>query len=504
MRRIHGCLAATVGTGLVWLVWLPLLAGCGKAVFFPTAVLPPPAERPGWEGHDTKGDGKVDYYTIRNAATGRVDRIAYEPAEPGQKEEIVDLDKIPFSKCRHMVLILDGFGFELVKKFYDDGHLRMCYPPSRVISPYPSLTDLALADALGHFTCRSFEAAYYDAKAARMAGGSDAYLHGENEPFNRLLQYRAETLMDAAAYVVPGPIFGKEINDSKRLFDKNLTKEFMAYYVSSAAMGTALGAEGDLVCLQRVEQLVNQVIWETHGQTKVTILADHGHTYTPAKRVGLEDRLKSLGWRVTESLQGPKDVVDVRFGLVTYVALSTHSAAAVAAASVSCEGVQLASYADKDTVVVLTPGGGRAVVSRKGDRYRYEAASGDPLKLAAILATLKADADGYYGADDLFAATAMHEYPVPLQRIWRAHNGMAENIPDVIVSLKDDYYSGAGGFAAFAKVASTHGGLDKPNSTTFIMSTAGALPPVMQSADIPKAMKAMIGTDWPMAKQDGK
>jgi hypothetical protein len=482
------------------LAWLPLVAGCGKAVFFPTAVVAPPSERPGWEGHDIKGDGKVDYYTIRNATTGRIDRIAYEPTEPGKKEQIVDLDKIPFSKCRHVVLILDGFGYDLVKKFYDDGHLRMCHPPSRVVSPYPSLTDLALADALGHFTCRSFEAAYYDPKAGRMAGGSDAYLRGENEPFNCRLQYRAETLIDAVGYIIPTGVFGKEIDDSKRLFDKNLTKEFLAYYVSSAGVGTKLGAAGDLVCLQRTEQLVNQIIWETHGQTKITIMADHGHTYTPAKRIGLEEHLQSKGWRVAESLQGPKDVVDVRFGLVTYVALFTHSPAAVAESTVGCEGVQLASYAVKDTVVVLGPGGERAVVARKGDRYRYEATAGDPLKLAPVLAKLKADAEGYYSNDDLFAATATHEYPVALQRVWRAHNGMAEIIPDVIVSLKDDYYSGAGGFAAFAKVASTHGGLDKSNSTTFIMSTAGPLPPVMQSADIPQAMKVLTGANWPVGR----
>jgi hypothetical protein len=489
-----------MGVVAMCMAWLPLVAGCGRAVFFPTAVLPPAAERPGWEGHDTNSDGKVDYYTIRNATTGRIDRIAYEPAEPGKKEEIVELDKIPFSKCRHMVLFLDGVGYEVLKKFYDDGHLRMCNVPSRVISPYPSLTDLAMADALGHFKCRSFEAAYYDPQAKKLAGGSDAYLRGENEPFNRLLNYRAESLIDVVGYVLPSGVFGKEIDDSKRLFDKNLTKEFIAYYVSSAGVATKLGAEGTVQCLERTEQLVNQVIWETHGQTKVTILADHGHTYTPAKRVGLEGHLQSKGWRIADSIQGPKDVADVRFGLLTYVALSTQNPPAVAADAVTCEGVQLATYADKDTVVVLAPGGERAVVSRKGDRYRYQAASGDPLKLAPILASLKADAEGYYSNDDLFAATATHEYPVALQRVWRGHNGQAEIIPDVIVSLKDDYYSGAGGFAAFAKVASTHGGLNKANSTTFIMSTAGPLPPVMQSADIPDAMKKLTGANWPVAR----
>ena len=228
----------------------------------------------------------------------------------------------------------------------------------------------------------------------------------------------------------------------------------------------------------------------------MTVLSDHGHSYTPAERIPLEDHLTDRGWRLRNSLSDPKDVAYVRFGLVTYASFATKSPAALAADVADCEGVEITSYVDNDTVVVLGRGGSRAVVRCKDGRYAYECASRDPLHLKEILAKLKADSGGTYDADDLLAATIAHTYPAPLQRLWRAHHGLAENTPDVIASLADRFYAGAKGLASAVNIASTHGGLNNANSVTFILSTAGALPPVMRSRDVPKHMRKMLGQKW--------
>jgi len=110
-------------------------------------------------------------------------------------------------------------------------------PPSRVIAPYPTLTDLCFEDFFGYLPVRGYEAEYYDHRSGRVAGGSWAYLRGENTPYNRLLHYRANLILDAVAYVLPWQVFGKEINDSKRVFDRRRTQEVRAYYVSSAGVG---------------------------------------------------------------------------------------------------------------------------------------------------------------------------------------------------------------------------------------------------------------------------
>ena len=474
-------------------------AGCRKPVYFPTREIALVGGRVDARAYDTDGDETADYFTFRNAA-GRVDRVGYDRDGDGAPDEVVPLDSIDFAACRHLVLILDGVGYELIKRYYDEGNLRLMHPPSRVIAPYPTLTDVCMEDIFGYLPSRGFEAEYYDHRAGKLVGGSRSYLRGENAPYNRLLHYRGNLVLDAVSYVMPWAVFGKEVNDSKRLFDKRRTQEFRAYYASSAGMSTSKGADGQRMCLQRIEQLVNQVVWESRGLTKVTLLADHGHSYTPARRADLEACLKQRGWRIAERLGGEKDVAYVRFGLETYASFATERPAELAGDVLDCEGVELASFAENDTAVVLAPGGGRAVISHRAGRFRYAAVSGDPLRLKDILAKLTPDADGYYDAGDLLDATTLHVYPAPLQRLWRAHFAQVEDPADVIVSLADEYFSGSARFAAFTTVASTHGSLNHRNSTTFIMSTAGPLPPVMQSRDIPRHMRTLTGAAWPGGK----
>ena len=474
--------------------------GCGGGVSFPVDQLAEAAQAVGaHRAYDTDDDGKADFFTF-TGPDGVASVLGYDTTGDGRPDVRVDTAAIPFGRCRHLVIILDGFSYDLVKSWRDAGYLRMFHRPSRVVSPYPSLTDLSLGDALGDMPSGGFEALYFDRKANDLVGGNCAYLRGDNSPYFRLLQYRAPLTWNIVAYTAPWSVFKAEIDAVKDCFDQRDTQEVLAYIVSSAGMGTHRGAEGQRKCLRRVEQLVNEVLWQSRGLTKVTLLADHGHSYTPAKRIDLEGHLDDRGWRIRDSLDGEKTAVYVRFGLETYASFATRRPAALATDLAAAEGVELASYARGKTVVVLGRGGARAVISRKGSAYSYQPASGDPLKLGRILDAVPADADGFRDATALLTATVTHEYPAPLQRLWRAHFASAVNAPDVIVSLADRFFSGSKGLAAFVNVASTHGSLNYSNSVTFIMSTAGALPPVMRSADIPKNMQSLTGAAFPMRK----
>ena len=475
------------------------LVGCSEpGVTFPVASMDSAAKAVGaTRAYDTNHDGKADYFLFANDA-GRIDRIGYDRTGEQKPTEIIRLDDLPAAQCRHLVLILDGFGYDVIKKFYDGGHLRYCNAPSRVIAPYPDLTDLCLEDAFGFIPCRAFEAQYYDYNANKIAGGSDDYLAGANMPYNHLLDYRAGSLWDALGYVYPSAVFGHEVGQSFRDFAKSQTKEFIAYYVSSAGVGTAQGAEGQIGCLAKVEQLLDEVIWRSRGLTKVTIMADHGHSYTPSARVPFEKLLADKGWRMREKLDQPRDVVQIQFGLETYASFACRERTTLAADLAKVEGVELASYAEGPAVMVLDGKGGKARVHAKGGKYRYEVIVGDPLRLKDALSQVKPDAEGFYDDRAVFDATVGADFPDPLQRLWRAHFALAQNTPDVIVSLANGYFAGSADFAKHVNVASTHGGLGRSNSTTFIMSSAGVLPPTMRSMDIPANLGKVTGQRFPL------
>ncbi len=481
-----------------------LAAGCAEEVSFPEPESGPTAGLTSADlgrRYDLDGDGKPDFFTYPDAS-GRVTRLGYDRDADGTPEETIDLDALGPGEFRHLVIILDGFGYRVVREFYDEGRLRMFHRPSRLIAPYPTMTDPALVDALGLPTSSGFEAKYYSHDRDEVVGGKMAYLSGTGAPYNRVLDYRAALLWDAIGYAKPWYVFGRELPNLRKDFRKSRKPEFLAYVVSTAGVSTLGGADGQRRALKRLEQLVHRLVYENRGRVKVTMLSDHGHSYTPAERAPIAEDLAEGGWNVTSKLESPKDVVYIRFGLVTYATFYTHSPARLAADLSDCTGVTLVSYADGDAVVVLDSDGGRARITRRGNRYGYERIAGDPLDLDAVLATLESDGRGMYDADALLAATGQHRRPAPLQRLWRAHHGLVKHPGDVIVSLADEYFSGAGGFAGAVDIASTHGSLNRVNSTAFIMSMVAPLPELMRSRGVPEAMSNALARPFPTNRND--
>lgn len=482
------------------------LAGCKPpAVTFPRAPLPSTPDGT-TATYDTTGDGRGDFFLLADAE-GRIDRLGYDYAGAVAGEgpdEIVNMDAIPSVRCRHLMIIVDGFLFDLIRDEYEAGRLRVFHPPSLVIAPYPAMTDLAMEDFLGYMPCRAYEAKYFDRDENRVIGGSEAYLEGRNEPYNRILDYRADLIWVPIFYLWPRAVFEKEIHDCKRAFDRGEKQEMLAYFGSTAGMGTRFSREGQRECLRELERLILQVLRESRGLTEITFMSDHGHTYTAPEVIDFEAELGKSGWRLHDGLDEPRDVVLIEFGVTTYAGFYANERADLARDLVDVDGVELASYAKGESVVVLAPEedegkpARHAVIRQRDGRFRYEPVRGDPLALTPILAELTPDEAGYYDADDLLRATARHHWPAPLQRLWRAHLGIVENPPDVVASLADDRCVGSEMFRSAIETASTHGGLNYRNSAAFIMSTAGPLPPVMRARDVPEALRALLSVEiWP-------
>lgn len=481
---------------LVFLFCIFCVCGCGCKKEFPNEPLKTLPQ--GHLFYDTNGDRQADFFLFANKS-GRFNKIGYDRNTDGECDEIINLDELSFENCRHLVIILDGFGYSVVKEFYDGGGLRMFYPPSKVIAPYPTLTDICMEDVFGYISCPAFQARYFDRYSNKVKGGKGEYLEGANQPYNVLLDYRANLIWDAIGYVYPKPVFEKELNDLKKKFDDAQTIEFLSYIVSSAGISTKYSKQGQLEALKKVDKLVKQVLRETSGQTKITLMADHGHSYTQGELADFNSFLKKRGWKQAKKIEGEKCFVSVPFGILTCNYFWTNNPRQLAEDLSSMKGVQLASYIDYDKVVVLG-NNERAVINKKNDRYGYFALKGDLLRLKDILSKLKPDEDGYYDSRELLLATVNHEFPAPLQRLWRSHFALVHHCPDVILSLSDGTLSGQTFFAIFAEVASTHGSLNRSNSTTFIMSTAGKLDDFMLTRDIPAEMTKLTGREFPVRK----
>ena len=421
--------------------------------------------------------------------------VAFEEtcAKGDQTLRIVPAD-VPSSDRRHLIIALDGTPFGLVAELHGKGVLPAFYPPIAMISVYPSTSDPAFSRILGSEAPLGFEAPYYNRTEGRMIDGNSAYLKGANEPWSESLDYQLGPFWRAVQYMAPKWFFRRELETLLKDFGQSRRKTFIAYLASTAGLGTRHGRAGYIHALLELDRLARQVMIDSRGKVTVTLLADHGHSLMPARRAPIEDFLTTRGWHVAKRLEDARDVIPIKFGLLTCAAFYTDSAEQLAKELLPMPQVELCSYRDGDTVIVLSKDGVARVDKHEG-RYRYETIEGDPLGLNTTIDGLRdagaVDAEGYIDDRPLFEATATSEYPDPLKRLWQTFDGVVLFPADVIVSLTDNSYFGRRSFDRMMPVQSTHGSLNYANSVTFAMSTAGRLEGPIRVADFRKAMKAL-------------
>jgi len=474
-RRVwFWCLVLLSAGGLWWAV------SCHKVPDFPERTIGQAVGENSGQVlyYDTNGDGKDDYWQILNRQ-GRKVEILFDKNVP-ESDDHVRLDEIPAHAVPHFIIALDGVPYSLVKELYEQGHFRLFYPPSRLISCFPSMTDLAFNQMFGGRKPLAYEAEYFDREKNRIMPGNDVYLSGENADWARKLSYRGSFTKDSLAYLIPEQIFEEELRGIKEVLSKSQKDTVVVYSVATAGLGTRGGREGIIKYLRTMDRFCEQLVFERHGRLKITLLADHGHNMSGRGRVSFDRLLEEAGFRMSDRLESPRDVVTIKYGLVTYAAFFTARPDKVAEVVLADPATTFACYPQADGVVVQTLDA-KALVREKGGNYSYTAEYGDPLLLGDIIPRLRLQGQvnerGFIDDRALFDATAAHIYPDPLRRIWQAFNGLVKKPADLIVCLKDGYCHGSKLFEVMiGRATSTHGSLNQLNSATFVLTMLGDLP----------------------------
>ncbi len=509
-------LAKKIELKILFLVVVALVyvGGCKTVPQFPQRAMHRQLESNGYLqlAFDTNNDGKPDYWQEENA-NGRKVILYFKSKNCNQNGgknkssasnnntgnssranniscQTVNLDDIKPMSVPHFIIALDGVPYQLVKNLYDQGWFRLFYPPTRMVSTFPAMTDLAFHRIFGGGEPVAYQAKHFDVKQNRMISGDEYYLSGQAADWSHKLAYRCSFKLDPIAYVMPQVIFDHELKGFMEAFRKAKSNEtVIVYSVATAGLGTRGGRLAILKYLRTIDQLCEQIVYQRHGRVKITLLADHGHNMSGRGRVSFRHVLEKAGYHLTDKLVKPKDVVTVEYGLVTYAAYFTKDPAGVARALLTDPATTIACYPQGNAVVVQTIRGLARVRYRPSDnRYSYETQYGDPLQLKTIIKRLrqqgKVDSDGFIDDRAMLDATATHIYPDPLHRVWEAFHGLVKEPADLIVCLKDGWVHGSEFFnVMIGGAASTHGSLNQINSMTYVLTMLGKLPPIIRVDD---------------------
>ncbi len=428
------------------------------------------------------------------------------PAAIFAQEVLIDraVDR-PASRSRELILCIDGVGFSTIEKMRAEGHFKIFKSPSRMISPFPTLTNVSLTDVLepaGVGKSAGYEDSYFDASANKMRGGvvdrfnQKRFVKGT---FRELFDYHPSALKSGLGYVAPPfSTYLEALTDltaMKRRFRNSSSPVFFAYIGSTDSLAHVGGDRMLRSYLARLEKTLDDIIRDGKEQIEVTVFSDHGNHFRKYARVSLKSALRDAGMRLEKKIKDERSVVFPQFGLIGCAVLFTKEANEERVAEIASrvKGVDFAAYATGD-IVHIKAAEGAATLEMRGDRFRYQPGTRDPLGLEAeqqsLTAQGKADPDGFVDDNDWFEATKESRRPDALRRIYEALRDPIRNPANVILNFEDGYYTGNYLLDAVATLHATHGNLFQEQTFGFVMSTSHQLPAFVRAKDVWPALRS--------------
>jgi hypothetical protein len=429
---------------------------------------------------DVDQDGRADFAMLFGPG-GRIDELGYDDDEDGDFERVVPVRRSGAGP--HLFLLVDSLPYVEVARRYERGEGRWFGPPIRVVPPFPSMSEVSFAAILRAPRQEGTIERYYDRAAGEIVEGYRARAFGYEHPWQRELDYHLGSYLRVGmSYLRPRAWLPAEFAGVKRAVDANRAPLTHAYVVTTSAMVSRHGRVGLEESLVALEELCARLLYEHEGALAISVVSDHGHNLEPSSNFDMRPVLARAGFRVTERLEHPRDVVLEIDGLVTYFAAHTAEPQAVAEALLPCPEVELATYREGERVLVRSRRGVAAIEERDG-RLRYRALTADVLDYASVQAAL-GGRDGFVADDAWLAATAEHAFPDAPRRLWDAFHGLVTNTPDVLFTLHDGLCAGDPAMDRWIDMQSTHGGLGQSVSDAMLWTTLEVAGSALRSGEV--------------------
>ena len=381
------------------------------------------------------------------------------------------------TRPRRLLLCLDGVPHKLIEQEKSRGLFDTFGAPTRLLSPFPTMTNVALSAMLGASPPAGYESLYFDRGARELRGGIRKYL-GRRTPdkipssYMDDLDYQEPLPFEFLIYVAPEKIWRADMQRFRERFrTAPQNRDYFAFLKATDGLLHAQGPERLAIALESLDKILREIQQYCDDDIEIVMFSDHGMNLEENRRANLASTLQRRGFRV----------VIPAFGLCSYAAIYCDNAdqiPEIAVASAEVTGIDFAIYKDAaDVVIESERGRARIEYDPATESYRYVMAGGDPLELSTF-------DDGFATEEVWFEQTAGHRYPNALPNIYKSlFTPRVKHTADVLISLKDGYYCGWTPFGRFVRLAATHGNALQASSNAFLMSTHRQFAPFVRADD---------------------
>lgn len=386
------------------------------------------------------------------------------------------------TRPRRLLLCLDGVPHKLIEAARHRGLFEAFGPPTRLLSPFPTMTNVALSAMFGATPPAGYESLYFDREARELRGGIKKYL-GRRTPdkipssYMDDLDYQEPLPFEFLIYVAPEKIWRADMQKFRERFrSAPPNRDYFAFLKATDGLLHSQGPERLAVALESLDKILKEIRAYAGSETEIVMFSDHGMNLDENRRVPLRSELERRGF----------EVVIPAFGLCSYVALycrDEQKIPDVARASAEVAGVDFALCKDGDEVVIESDRG-QARTKSRAESFQYVVVTGDPLELGSLDHGLNTEKEWSKSDRAWFAETAGHKYPDAVPNIYKSlFTPRVQHTADVLISLKDGYYYGWSPFGRFVHLYATHGNALQSSSNAFLMSTHREFPEFVRADD---------------------
>lgn len=435
---------------------------------------------------DTNQDGRTDTWRFATSQysgadlsevdsnyDGIIDRL--ELGSPGIRR--LNLSQhAPGSKRAQLAVCLDGVPCEVMARLWDEGLFREFSRPVKMISVFPSVSDVALTEVLHAEKVPGYENLYFDVQRNQVVGGALSTVSKARIPYLEILDYDEPGIFKGIAYILPVKTYRADLGRFLKRYNAADLRRYRAHLCSTDSLCHVMTPEDFRQFLHEIDALLREIFLRREGSLDFVVFSDHGNSQIQSVRIDVEKFLAERGFQVESSIKSEKSVVIPGFGLVGVMAVYCKPESTLRLAQVlsRCEGVDFSSFLDQGAAQIISAkGSGRILADTSGQNLKYETIDGDPLELVPLQQQLVqggyADSQGFVKADVWFKATAEHEFPDAVNAIYRGLTNHVTNRASLLVSLKDGYHYGSKLFDKLVTLRSTHGSLRKSSMTGFLM-----------------------------------
>jgi hypothetical protein len=407
------------------------------------------------------------------------------------------------ARPRRLLLCLDGVPYDLILAARNRGLFDKFHAPSRLLSPFPTLTNVGLAAMLGATPPPGYEGLYFDRDERELRGGVRKYI-GRRTPdkvpssYMDELDYQEPLMFEFLIYVATEKIWRTDQQRFRERFALTpKTRDFFAFVKSTDGLLHIGGPEKLQIALESLDEILREIQGYCGSETEIVLFSDHGMNLEENRRSHLATHLRANGFSLTTNLRHElrNSIAIPAWGLCGYASLycaGEDFIPNVAGAVAELEGVDFALHREGETAVVVTGMNGTARIERKASngatRYRYVVKEGDPLRLVPVVRELgearAIDEEGYASDRAWLERTAGHIYPDAVANLFTSlHTQRVRHNADVLVSFRDGYYFGWSAFEHVVSIAATHGNALQASSSAFLMSTHRTLPEYVRADD---------------------